>query len=157
MLLAHRTHSTKRRCRAPQPGQVRGMVAPQGFEPRYAAPEAAVLPLNEGAMRVECGNHLLHSHSKGRCRIGQTRSPAFICMRARLIYNRARHGTFPQSVVAGRLLWIGRLLDHARFRAGRCQRASARIQTYRLLRATDSGHCLMSADYPALPRYFADR
>jgi hypothetical protein len=25
------------------------MVAPQGFEPRYAAPEAAVLPLNEGA------------------------------------------------------------------------------------------------------------
>ena len=26
------------------------MVAPQGFEPRYAAPEAAVLPLNEGAM-----------------------------------------------------------------------------------------------------------
>jgi hypothetical protein len=27
------------------------MVAPQGFEPRYAAPEAAVLPLNEGAMR----------------------------------------------------------------------------------------------------------
>jgi hypothetical protein len=27
------------------------VVAPQGFEPRYAAPEAAVLPLNEGAMR----------------------------------------------------------------------------------------------------------
>jgi hypothetical protein len=27
------------------------LVAPQGFEPRYAAPEAAVLPLNEGAMR----------------------------------------------------------------------------------------------------------
>src|SRR3984957_3246300 len=26
------------------------LVAPQGFEPRYAAPEAAVLPLNEGAM-----------------------------------------------------------------------------------------------------------
>jgi hypothetical protein len=25
------------------------LVAPQGFEPRYAAPEAAVLPLNEGA------------------------------------------------------------------------------------------------------------
>ena len=25
------------------------MAAPQGFEPRYAAPEAAVLPLNEGA------------------------------------------------------------------------------------------------------------
>ena len=25
------------------------VAAPQGFEPRYAAPEAAVLPLNEGA------------------------------------------------------------------------------------------------------------
>jgi hypothetical protein len=29
------------------------LVAPQGFEPRYAAPEAAVLPLNEGAMQLE--------------------------------------------------------------------------------------------------------
>jgi hypothetical protein len=32
------------------------LVAPQGFEPRYSAPEADVLPLNEGAMlaaRVE--------------------------------------------------------------------------------------------------------
>jgi hypothetical protein len=28
------------------------MAAPQGFEPRYAAPEAAVLPLNEGAARA---------------------------------------------------------------------------------------------------------
>jgi hypothetical protein len=27
------------------------LVAPQGFEPRYAAPEAAVLPLNEGAIQ----------------------------------------------------------------------------------------------------------
>ena len=27
------------------------LAAPQGFEPRYAAPEAAVLPLNEGATR----------------------------------------------------------------------------------------------------------
>ena len=27
------------------------MAARQGFEPRYAAPEAAVLPLNEGATR----------------------------------------------------------------------------------------------------------
>ena len=25
------------------------LVAPQGFEPRYDAPEASVLPLNEGA------------------------------------------------------------------------------------------------------------
>ena len=28
------------------------LAAPQGFEPRYAAPEAAVLPLNEGATRA---------------------------------------------------------------------------------------------------------
>ena len=27
------------------------LAAPQGFEPRYSAPEADVLPLNEGAMR----------------------------------------------------------------------------------------------------------
>ena len=26
-----------------------GLAAPQGFEPRYADPESAVLPLNEGA------------------------------------------------------------------------------------------------------------
>jgi hypothetical protein len=31
--------------------RIQELVAPQGFEPRYAAPEAAVLPLNEGAMR----------------------------------------------------------------------------------------------------------
>ena len=29
----------------------KGLAAPQGFEPQYAAPEAAVLPLNEGAVR----------------------------------------------------------------------------------------------------------
>jgi hypothetical protein len=29
------------------------VVAPQGFEPRYAAPEAAVLPLNEGATSAD--------------------------------------------------------------------------------------------------------
>ena len=28
----------------------KGMAAPQGFEPRYADPESAVLPLNEGAV-----------------------------------------------------------------------------------------------------------
>ena len=42
--------------RAKEFGKVRGstaLVAPQGFEPRYAAPEAAVLPLNEGAMQAE--------------------------------------------------------------------------------------------------------
>ena len=27
-----------------------GLAAPQGFEPRYADPESAVLPLNEGAI-----------------------------------------------------------------------------------------------------------
>ncbi len=37
------------------------MVAPQGFEPRYAAPEAAVLPLNEGAMRQNKKPRLHHS------------------------------------------------------------------------------------------------
>ena len=34
-----------------KPPRTQALVAPQGFEPRYAAPEAAVLPLNEGAMR----------------------------------------------------------------------------------------------------------
>jgi hypothetical protein len=28
------------------------LAAPQGFEPRYADPESAVLPLNEGAAIV---------------------------------------------------------------------------------------------------------
>ena len=42
------------------------LVAPQGFEPRYAAPEAAVLPLNEGAMR-----HDGLSYSKSWIRCGQ--------------------------------------------------------------------------------------
>ena len=36
------------------------MAAPQGFEPRYADPESAVLPLNEGAIR---------EHPDGRSRI----------------------------------------------------------------------------------------
>jgi hypothetical protein len=29
------------------------LAAPQGFEPRYADPESAVLPLNEGAECVD--------------------------------------------------------------------------------------------------------
>jgi hypothetical protein len=29
------------------------LAAPQGFEPRYADPESAVLPLNEGAVFCE--------------------------------------------------------------------------------------------------------
>ena len=32
------------------------LAAPQGFEPRYADPESAVLPLNEGAASVAAGN-----------------------------------------------------------------------------------------------------
>jgi hypothetical protein len=30
------------------------LAAPQGFEPRYADPESAVLPLNEGAAALDC-------------------------------------------------------------------------------------------------------
>ncbi len=32
------------------------VAAPQGFEPRYADPESAVLPLNEGATNAWCGS-----------------------------------------------------------------------------------------------------
>ena len=31
------------------------LAAPQGFEPRYSAPEADVLPLNEGAVLLNSG------------------------------------------------------------------------------------------------------
>jgi hypothetical protein len=34
-------------------GRVWFLAAPQGFEPRYADPESAVLPLNEGATSAE--------------------------------------------------------------------------------------------------------
>ncbi len=47
------------------------LVAPQGFEPRYAAPEAAVLPLNEGAKLTYIGEPRRHQpslHSKC-CRV----------------------------------------------------------------------------------------
>ena len=37
----------KGQVRNPEPS--RDLAAPQGFEPRYADPESAVLPLNEGA------------------------------------------------------------------------------------------------------------
>jgi hypothetical protein len=33
----------------------KNLAAPQGFEPRYADPESAVLPLNEGAVLIEVG------------------------------------------------------------------------------------------------------
>ena len=36
-------------------GAVEYLAAPQGFEPRYADPESAVLPLNEGATVVSVG------------------------------------------------------------------------------------------------------
>ena len=55
------------------PGSCTGngtLVAPQGFEPRYAAPEAAVLPLNEGAVR----QGRLH-YSKSRTSPGQCDQP----------------------------------------------------------------------------------
>ena len=45
------------------------LAAPQGFEPRYAAPEAAVLPLNEGATSAK--QAILQP-----CWPGQTQSPA---------------------------------------------------------------------------------
>jgi hypothetical protein len=35
------------------------LAAPQGFEPRYADPESAVLPLNEGAVGVVGGSHAI--------------------------------------------------------------------------------------------------
>ena len=50
------------------------LVAPQGFEPRYAAPEAAVLPLNEGAMRQTGKSRQAPnpSYSKSRTDSGQS-------------------------------------------------------------------------------------
>src|SRR5277367_1509849 len=55
------------------------VVAPQGFEPRYAAPEAAVLPLNEGAIQEhpDGRSRLLHSFDdmvSSGC--GQTAGPS---------------------------------------------------------------------------------
>jgi hypothetical protein len=48
-------------------GEMLRLVAPQGFEPRYADPESAVLPLNEGAMRVGARWWArLHDHKCGR-------------------------------------------------------------------------------------------
>ncbi len=45
--------------RARLPSSIKGedcLAAPQGFEPRYADPESAVLPLNEGATSARCGS-----------------------------------------------------------------------------------------------------
>ena len=61
-LRPHERHRTGRRQTRTQVGHLRGsetaisritaliLAAPQGFEPRYADPESAVLPLNEGAV-----------------------------------------------------------------------------------------------------------
>jgi hypothetical protein len=37
------------------------LAAPQGFEPRYADPESAVLPLNEGALLSLSGSFVIPS------------------------------------------------------------------------------------------------
>ena len=39
------------------------LAAPQGFEPRYADPESAVLPLNEGAATAACVERAYNSAS----------------------------------------------------------------------------------------------
>ena len=41
-----------------QPNPSEDLAAPQGFEPRYADPESAVLPLNEGAASAKVAAHL---------------------------------------------------------------------------------------------------
>jgi hypothetical protein len=62
------------------------LAAPQGFEPRYADPESAVLPLNEGAAapigRAERSqkNHFLRiSDSMG---LNRNRQPCLPCSAA---------------------------------------------------------------------------
>ena len=51
------------------------MAAPQGFEPRYADPESAVLPLNEGAVGMGCPSghpiHLKVVRNGGQCPKGR--------------------------------------------------------------------------------------
>ena len=41
---------------------LRNLAAPQGFEPRYADPESAVLPLNEGAAMCSPSNTRKREH-----------------------------------------------------------------------------------------------
>ena len=51
------------------------LAAPQGFEPRYADPESAVLPLNEGAELVWCEpESQIHFDSMGTRESGQPAS-----------------------------------------------------------------------------------
>ena len=45
---------------------VTDLAAPQGFEPRYADPESAVLPLNEGAAEHACQYVPFHSRVQGK-------------------------------------------------------------------------------------------
>ena len=47
----------------------RNMAAPQGFEPRYSAPEADVLPLNDGA-----GNSVTQDRSRTEVDAGYARA-----------------------------------------------------------------------------------
>jgi hypothetical protein len=54
------------------------LAAPQGFEPRYADPESAVLPLNEGA---ECVDSLKGYHKFCfPCHAGVTGEMVFTAM-----------------------------------------------------------------------------
>src|SRR5271170_2703437 len=58
------------------------MAAPQGFEPRYADPESAVLPLNEGAIREHpdgCSRIVTLFDDKVSSDRGQTR---WLCLNA---------------------------------------------------------------------------
>ena len=55
-----------------------GLAAPQGFEPRYADPESAVLPLNEGAVLQESRGakppfHTIDTAHTGQCNKGYAR------------------------------------------------------------------------------------
>src|ERR1700742_2150237 len=63
------------------------VVAPQGFEPRYAAPEAAVLPLNEGAMRMPADVNGFSIVEAGRISVNS--SPGCPCLdRASALHHR---------------------------------------------------------------------
>ena len=83
-----------------KPLKTRLLVAPQGFEPRYSAPEADVLPLNEGAMlaaRVEIDV--------------QSRSTFMSLKRTALAVNVARlHRSFKQGIRTPRRRYAGLLV-----------------------------------------------
>jgi hypothetical protein len=75
------------------------LVAPQGFEPRYAAPEAAVLPLNEGAITRHPDAHsgILHfSNHKVSPVYGQTDAGCLRLFGRPGVYSEPCHGTRSQ-------------------------------------------------------------